>query len=55
MLSRPHAVKKIWEYIKLNNLQDPKDKRDILCDSHLKAVFKTDKVNMFKMNKILGG
>jgi upstream activation factor subunit UAF30 len=53
-LSRPQTVKKIWEYIKSNDLQDPNDKRQIICDDALKSVFKTDKVHMFTMNKILG-
>ncbi|KAK4096556.1 SWIB-domain-containing protein [Parathielavia hyrcaniae] len=53
-LSRPQVVKKIWEYIKGNELQDPTDKRQIMCDEKLHAVFKQDKVNMFSMNKLLG-
>jgi upstream activation factor subunit UAF30 len=53
-LSRPQTVKKIWEYIKGNNLQDPNDGRIIICDDALRAVFKTDKVHMFTMNKLLG-
>ncbi|CAO3660058.1 unnamed protein product [Umbelopsis vinacea] len=46
-------VKRIWEYIKENDLQDPKDRRSILCDDTMKAVFKTERVHMFTMNKIL--
>ncbi|KAI9739770.1 MAG: hypothetical protein M1834_006490 [Cirrosporium novae-zelandiae] len=52
-LSRPQTVKKIWEYIKANNLQDPNDKRQILCDEIMKSVFKTDRIHMFTMNKVL--
>lgn len=52
-LSRPQTVKKIWEYIKERDLQDPSDKRQIICDDALKTVFKTDKVHMFTMNKLL--
>jgi len=52
-LSRPQTVKKIWEYIKANGLQDPTDKRQIRCDDALRNVFKQDKVHMFTMNKIL--
>ncbi|KAL2072783.1 hypothetical protein VTL71DRAFT_12126 [Oculimacula yallundae] len=52
-LSRPQVVKKIWEYIKARDLQDPTDKRQILCDDKLQLVFKVDKVHMFTMNKIL--
>ena len=52
-MSRPQTVKRIWEYVKARNLQDPKDKRIIRCDDALRAVFKQDKVHMFTMNKIL--
>jgi upstream activation factor subunit UAF30 len=46
-LSRPQTVKRIWEYIKERDLQDPKDKRHILCDDTMKAVFHTDRLHMF--------
>ncbi|CAO3694067.1 unnamed protein product [Umbelopsis ramanniana] len=52
-LPRPTIVKRIWEYIKEKDLQDPSDKRSILCDDTMKAVFKIDRVHMFTMNKIL--
>ena len=47
-------MKKIWEYIKARGLQDPSDKRQIMCDEKLQLVFKTEKVHMFTMNKLLG-
>lgn len=52
-LPRPQVVKQIWEYIKENNLQDNADKRYILCDDKLFSIFKTKRVHMFQMNKIL--
>ncbi|CAF9908586.1 MAG: hypothetical protein ALECFALPRED_004684 [Alectoria fallacina] len=52
-LSRPQTVKRIWAYVRANDLQDPSDKRMIRCDDALRAVFKQDKVHMFTMNKIL--
>lgn len=52
-LSRPQVVKKIWAYVKERDLQNPDDKRQIMCDDKLKAVFKQDSVHMFTMNKIL--
>ncbi|KZV80647.1 SWIB-domain-containing protein [Exidia glandulosa HHB12029] len=52
-LSRPQVVKKLWEYIRENNLQNPNNKRQILCDPNLRAVFKQDRVDMFTMNKLL--
>lgn len=52
-LSRPQTVKRIWEYVKERELQDPSDKRQIRCDDAMRAVFKQDRVHMFTMNKIL--
>ncbi|KAF2109047.1 hypothetical protein BDV96DRAFT_248995 [Lophiotrema nucula] len=52
-LSRPQTVKKIWEYVKERDLQDPNDKRQIRCDEPMRRVFKQDRVHMFTMNKIL--
>jgi upstream activation factor subunit UAF30 len=51
--SRPQVVKKIWDYIKANNLQNPKDKRKIILDEKLKTIFPRP-VNMFSMNKYIG-
>ena len=47
--SRPQVVKKLWDYIKSRNLQDPKDKRFILADDALFNVFKTKRLNGFKV------
>lgn len=52
-LCRPDAVRAMWRYIKLNNLQSPQDGRIILCDALLKEVFQCDKTDAFKMNKLL--
>ena len=52
-ISRPRAVKQIWEHIKANDLQVPDDKRMIICDEKMHAVFKVDRVHMFTMNKLL--
>jgi upstream activation factor subunit UAF30 len=52
-LSRPQCVKKIWEYVREHDLQDPNDKRQIRCDDAMRAVFKQDRVHMFTMNKLL--
>ncbi|KAF9039439.1 SWIB-domain-containing protein [Hymenopellis radicata] len=53
-LSRPQCVKKLWEYIKANNLQNPNDRREILGDEKFKAVFAVDRLHMMRMNKLLG-
>lgn len=52
-ISRPQTVKKLWEYIKSKDLQDPNDRRQIRCDDAMRAVFKSDKTSMFGLNKIL--
>lgn len=52
-MSRPQTVKHLWKYIKANELQDPSDKRTIVCDDAMRAVFKQDRVHMFTMNKLL--
>lgn len=53
-VARPEAVKKMWEYIKAHNLQDPKDKRTINADDKLRAVFGKDSAGMFELAGILG-
>ena len=53
-IARSEAVKKMWDYIKSKNLQDPKDKRSIIADEKLKPIFHgKDKVTMFEMNSHL--
>jgi chromatin remodeling complex protein RSC6 len=53
-MPRSEVVKKLWVYIKENNLQDEKNKRNINADENLKKVFggKTQ-VNMFEMTKLV--
>jgi chromatin remodeling complex protein RSC6 len=51
-LPRTEVVSKVWDYIKSNNLQNPENKREILADAKLQAVFGgKSKVSMFEMNK----
>jgi chromatin remodeling complex protein RSC6 len=52
-LPRPQMVKKVWDYIKANELQNPENRREIVSDDKLRAVFGKDKVTMFEMNKHL--
>ncbi|XP_062227031.1 uncharacterized protein LOC133925186 [Phragmites australis] len=52
-MSRTQIVKQLWAYIRQNNLQDPDDKRKIICNEELRVVFGTDTTDMFKMNKLL--
>ncbi|ONH68129.1 Protein TRI1 [Cyberlindnera fabianii] len=51
-LPRTQVVKQVWEYIKANDLQNPNDKREIICDEKLEPIF-GKKTNMFTMNKAL--
>lgn len=51
-LARTQVVKKVWDYIKENELQNPEDRREILCDDRMKPIF-GDKMTMFSLNKIL--
>ena len=53
---RTEVTKRIWDYIKKNNLQDPKDKRTIRADAKLKKVFNgKDSASMFEMTKLVNG
>ena len=52
-LPRTEIVKKIWEYIKKNNLQDKTNKRMINADEKLKPVFGKDQISMFELAKVM--
>jgi len=53
-MSRTDVTKKLWDYIKLHNLQDPKNKRSIIPDEALAKVFGSkEPVDMFKLAGIL--
>src|SRR3954453_18427562 len=52
-LPRAEVVSKVWDYIKKNKLQDPQNKREIMADDKLQAVFGKERVSMFEMNKHL--
>lgn len=50
-MARTEIVKALWSYIKENNLQNPENKREIMLDAKMQAVFGVDCFNMFTMNK----
>lgn len=53
-MPRSEVVKELWAYIKKNDLQDPKNKRNINADDKLMKVFGGKKtVNMFEMTKLV--
>ena len=53
-VARTEVMKKLWDYIKEQGLQDPKDKRTIHADAKLKAVFGKDSVGMFEIAGLIG-
>ncbi|CAN4077209.1 unnamed protein product [Withania somnifera] len=53
-ISRTDAIKKIWDYIKTNNLQNPANRKEINCDDKLKTIFAgKDKVGFLEIAKLL--
>ena len=53
-LPRTEVVKSLWAYIKKNDLQDSKNRRNINADDKLKLVFDgKNQVNMFEMTKLI--
>lgn len=53
-MPRSEVVKKLWVYIKKNDLQDAKNKRNINADADLSKVFDGKKtVSMFEMTKLV--
>ena len=52
-MPRSEVVKKLWVYIKKNNLQDSVNKRNINADAALQAVFGKKSANMFEMQKLI--
>jgi DNA topoisomerase-3 len=53
-VARTEVIKKLWDYIKANGLQDATNKRAINADAKLKAVFGKDQVTMFELAGIVG-
>ena len=53
-IPRSELTKKVWDYIKKNDLQDKKNRRQINADDALKGVFNGKKsVTMFEMTKLV--
>lgn len=53
-MPRSEVVKALWVYIKKHNLQNPKNKRNIIADAALKPVFGGKaEVSMFEMTKLV--
>ena len=52
-LPRTEVTKKVWEYIKKNDLQDKAKRTMINADAKLKEIFKKGQVSMFEMTKLI--
>ena len=52
-MPRTEITKKLWQYIKKNNLQDAKERRMINADERLRPIFRKDQVSMFDMTKLV--
>ena len=50
---RTEVTKKIWDYIKQHNLQDPANRRTINADDKLRPLFGKDQVSMFELTKLV--
>ncbi len=53
-VARPQVIKKLWDYIKANGLQDAANKRNVNADAKLLAVFGKPQVTMFELAGIVG-
>ena len=53
-VARTEALKKLWDYIKAHNLQDPQDKRTIVADDKLRPVLGKDRAGMFELTGLIG-
>jgi len=52
-LSRGEAVKRLWDYVKQHNLQNPENRREILADEKLRPLFGKEKISMFEVGGIV--
>ena len=52
-LPRTELTKKLWAYIKKNNLQDATNRRMIKADDRLRPIFGKSQVDMFQMTSLV--
>ena len=52
-LTRAEMTKRVWDYIKKNDLQDSENRRNINADDKLRPIFGKDQVSMFEMTKLV--
>jgi DNA topoisomerase-3 len=53
-VARTEVIKKLWDYIKANGMQDATNKRAINADAKLKPVFGKDQITMFELAGLIG-
>jgi chromatin remodeling complex protein RSC6 len=53
-LPRTEVTRRLWDYIKAHKLQNPANKRNILCDGPLRAVMGKEEVTMLEMSGLVG-
>ncbi|MFA7438502.1 SWIB/MDM2 domain-containing protein [Castellaniella sp.] len=52
-IPRTEVTKRIWDYIKKHDLQDPANRRNINADDKLRPLFGKDQVSMFELTKLV--
>jgi chromatin remodeling complex protein RSC6 len=53
-IPRTEVTRKMWEYIRTHNRQDPQKRTFVMADDRLKQVFGgRDRVSMFEMTKLV--
>ena len=52
-ISRPQVVKRLWAYLKENNLQDPENRQFFTPDAKMEPVFGNERIKAFSMSKYL--
>jgi len=52
-ITRAEMTKRLWDYIRSNNLQDQQNRRNINADDKLRPIFGKDQVSMFEMTKLV--
>ncbi len=53
-IPRSEVTKRVWDYVKKNNLQDATNRRMINADAQLKVIFGgKDQVSMFEMTALV--
>ena len=53
-VARAQVIKKLWDYIKANSLQDAADRRNINADAKLLRIFGKPQISMWELTGIVG-